>query len=232
MKPRVDTSNIDPHRDFGTDKSESGPLLSKLSLIPFILVSSLFFLWGIPINLHDILIRQFMKSFLITRIQAELVKSAFYTGYFLLALPSALYMRKLGYKVGFATGLSLFSLGTLLSWPAVLTGHYSYFLFALFVMASGLAFLEIASNTFITVASLISLPFPSPSIYWKWQRMAPAKQRLVRSPSRLQPNGPNTVLLLTQLRPEFFRTEINADLLDSTERGCEFAIRTPMAALT
>jgi len=62
--------------------------------------------------------------------------------------------------------------------------------------------------------------------------MAPAKQRLVRSPSRLQPNGPNTVLLLTQLRPEFFRTEINADLLDNTERGCEFAIRTPMAALT
>ena len=93
-----------------------------------------------------------MKSFAINRLQAGLVQSAFYTGYFLLALPSALYMRKVGYKVGFMTGLSLFGMGTFLFWPAAMMERYSFFLFALFVMASGLAFLETASNTFIALS--------------------------------------------------------------------------------
>ncbi len=117
-----------------------------------VLVTSLFFLWGIPNNLNDILIRQFMKSFAITRLQAGLVQSAFYMGYFLLALPSALLMRKLGYKAGFITGLLLLGGGTFLFWPAALVGRYGFFLFALFVMASGLAFLETASNTFIALS--------------------------------------------------------------------------------
>lgn len=121
-------------------------------LIPFMLVTALFFLWGIPNNLNDVLIRQFMKSFAISRLQAGLVQSAFYMGYFLLALPSALYMRKVGYKGGFITGLLLFGGGTLLFWPAAIVGRYSFFLFALFVMASGLAFLETASNTFIALS--------------------------------------------------------------------------------
>jgi FHS family L-fucose permease-like MFS transporter len=120
--------------------------------VPFALVTGLFFLWGIPNNLNDILIRQFMKSFAITRLQAGLVQSAFYMGYVLLALPSALYMRKMGYKAGFILGLLLFALGTFLFWPAAIAGRYSFFLGALFVMASGLAFLETASNTFIALA--------------------------------------------------------------------------------
>ena len=97
-------------------------------LIPFMLVTALFFLWGIPNNLNDVLIRQFMKSFAISRLQAGLVQSAFYMGYFLLALPSALYMRKVGYKGGFITGLLLFGGGTLLFWPAAIVGRYSFFL--------------------------------------------------------------------------------------------------------
>jgi FHS family L-fucose permease-like MFS transporter len=121
-------------------------------LLPFALVTALFFLWGIPNNLNDILIRQFMKSFAITRLQAGLVQSAFYMGYVLLALPSALYMRKMGYKAGFILGLLLFATGTFLFWPAALAGRYALFLGALFVMASGLAFLETASNTFIALA--------------------------------------------------------------------------------
>jgi FHS family L-fucose permease-like MFS transporter len=129
-----------------------GPLFAPGTLIPFILVTSLFFLWGVPNNLNDILIRQFMKSFAITRLQAGLVQSAFYMGYFLLALPSALYMKRVGYKLGFVTGLTLFGLGTFLFWPAAIVGRYSFFLFALFVMASGLAFLETASNTFIALS--------------------------------------------------------------------------------
>ncbi len=118
-------------------------------LVPFILVTVLFFLWGIPNNLNDVLIRQFMKSFAISRFQAGLVQSAFYMGYFLLAMPAALVMRKAGYKAGFIVGLLLFGLGGFLFWPAALSGRYEFFLLALFVIASGLSFLETASNPFI-----------------------------------------------------------------------------------
>src|ERR1700724_1807542 len=118
-------------------------------LVPFILVTVLFFLWGIPNNLNDVLIRHFMKSFAISRFQAGLVQSAFYLGYFLLAMPAAFLMRRAGYKSGFVTGLVLFGACAFLFWPAALAGSYSFFLFALFVIASGLSFLETASNPFI-----------------------------------------------------------------------------------
>jgi len=117
--------------------------------LPFVLVTSLFFLWGVPNNLNDVLIRQFMKSFAISRFQAGLVQSAFYMGYFLLATPAALLMRKYGYKFGFVAGLCLLGTGTLLFWPAAIVARYSFFLFALFVIASGLSFLETAANPFI-----------------------------------------------------------------------------------
>src|SRR6476469_1536300 len=108
-------------------KSGSGHhLFPEGQLLPFILVTVLFFLWGIPNNLNDVLIRQFMKSFAITRFQAGLIQSAFYMGYFLLAMPAALIMRKLGYKAGFVIGLLLFSLGTFLFWPAALAGRYVF----------------------------------------------------------------------------------------------------------
>ncbi len=119
------------------------------NLFPFVLVTGLFFLWAIPNNLNDVLIRQFMKSFAITRFQASLVQSAFYVGYFVLAMPAALIMRKAGYKAGFLIGLLLFGSGCFLFWPAALAGSYGFFLVALFVIASGLSFLETASNPFI-----------------------------------------------------------------------------------
>ena len=118
-------------------------------LIPFILVTALFFLWAIPNNLNDVLIRQFMKSFTLTRTQAGLVQSAFYLGYFFLAMPAALLMRKAGYKAGIVMGLLLFGTGCFLFWPAALAGRYGFFLCALFVIASGLSFLETAANPFI-----------------------------------------------------------------------------------
>jgi len=77
------------------------PLFPRGNFFPFFLVTALFFLWGIPNNLNDVLIRQFMKSFAITRFQAGLIQSAFYLGYFVLAMPAALLMRKLGHKAGF-----------------------------------------------------------------------------------------------------------------------------------
>ena len=129
--------------------NSSHSLFPAGQLVPFILVTALFFLWGIPNNLNDVLIRQFMKSFAITRFQAGLVQSAFYMGYFVLAMPAALLMRKMGYKIGFITGLLLFACGCFLFWPAALAGSYAFFLGALFVIASGLSFLETASNPFI-----------------------------------------------------------------------------------
>jgi FHS family L-fucose permease-like MFS transporter len=116
---------------------------------PFVLVTFLFFLWGIPNNLNDVLIRQFMKSFELSRFQAGLVQSAFYMGYFVLAIPASLLMRRAGYKAGLITGLVLLGAGAFLFWPAALAGSYGFFLFALFVMASGLSFLETAANPFI-----------------------------------------------------------------------------------
>ena len=128
---------------------EHAPLLPSGYGVPFILITVLFFLWGIPNNLNDILIRQFMKSFAMTRFEAGLIQSAFYMGYFLLAMPAALVMRKLGYKSGFLIGLFLFSLGCVLFWPAAIVDRYSFFLAALFIIAGGLSFLETASNPFI-----------------------------------------------------------------------------------
>jgi FHS family L-fucose permease-like MFS transporter len=125
------------------------PLFARRYLWPFLLVTSLFFLWGIPNNLNDVLIRQFMKSFEITRFRAGLVQSAFYMGYFLLSMPAALVMRRFGYKTGLVTGLLLYSFGTLLFWPAAQVGSYGFFLLALFVIATGLAFLETGANPFI-----------------------------------------------------------------------------------
>jgi FHS family L-fucose permease-like MFS transporter len=126
------------------------PLVAPGQLLQFSLVTSLFFMWGVPNNLNDVLIRQFMKSFALNRVEAGLVQSAFYLGYFFLAIPAALIMRRKGYKTGLITGLLLFATGAALFWPAAIAGKYWFFLAALFVIASGLSFLETASNPFIT----------------------------------------------------------------------------------
>src|SRR6201992_704285 len=125
------------------------PLVARGYLSQFSLVPSLFFMWGVPNNLNDVLIRQFMKSFALTRFEAGLVQSAFYLGYFLLAVPGALLMRRKGYTFGIVLGLVLFAAGSFLFWPAAVAGKYGFFLVALFVIASGSSFLETASNPFI-----------------------------------------------------------------------------------
>lgn len=133
----------------GESDAQHVRMLPQGVLIPFILITALFFLWGIPNNLNDVLIRQFMKSFSLSRFEAGLVQSAFYLGYCVLAMPAALLMRRFGYKSGFIVGLLLFGIGAFLFWPAALSGRYPYFLTALFVIASGLSFLETASNPFV-----------------------------------------------------------------------------------
>ncbi len=142
--PPANRQNSDPSTTNGPT-----PILPAGTFSLFALITGLFFLWGMPNNLNDILIRQFMKSFVISRFQAGLVQSAFYLGYFLLALPAGFLMNRFGYKSGLLTGLLLFATGCFLFYPAALVGRYDFFLAALFVVASGLAFLETASNPFI-----------------------------------------------------------------------------------
>jgi FHS family L-fucose permease-like MFS transporter len=118
-------------------------------MIPFLVVTVLFFLWAIPNNLNDILIRQFMKSFDINRSHAGDIQLWFYLGYFALAIPAAQLMRRFGYKMGIVTGLCLLGAGCWMFYPAAQAGLYTFFLVAQFVIASGLSFLETGANSFI-----------------------------------------------------------------------------------
>jgi FHS family L-fucose permease-like MFS transporter len=124
---------------------------SATPLVPLILITMLFFLWGVANNLNDVLIPHFKKAFSLSDLQSGLVQSAFYMGYFLLALPAGLLMRRFGYKAAVVTGLLLFGAGALLFYPAAEVRQYGWFLMALFVIAAGLAFLETSANPLITV---------------------------------------------------------------------------------
>ncbi|HTL92547.1 MAG TPA: L-fucose:H+ symporter permease [Steroidobacteraceae bacterium] len=131
---------------------ESGRVSAvRKGVLPLILVISLFFLWGVANNLNDILIRQFKKAFELSDLESGLVQSAFYLGYFLFAIPAGLLMRRYGYKAGIVVGLALYATGAFLFYPAADLRTYGFFLFALFVIASGLSFLETSANPFVTV---------------------------------------------------------------------------------
>ena len=121
------------------------------SWLPLVLIVSLFFLWGGANNLNDVLIAQFKKAFVLSDFRAGLVQSAFYLGYFLVAMPAGMYMRRFGYKSAVVFGLALYGVGALLFWPAASSSTYGLFLVALFVIASGLAFLETSANPFVTL---------------------------------------------------------------------------------
>lgn len=118
-------------------------------LLPIVLIVALFFLWGVANNLNDVLIAHFKKLFTLSDLQAGLVQSAFYLGYFCLAIPAALFMRAKGYRAAVLTGLGLYALGAFLFWPAAGAQSYPFFLAALFVIAGGLAFLETSANPLI-----------------------------------------------------------------------------------
>ena len=119
------------------------------NILPFVLVTILFFIWGMSNNLTDILVQQFKKSFELSPLQAQLVQTAIFFGYGIMALPAAFLMRRWGYKAGIVAGLCIFSVGTLLFWPAAAIGQYAPFLIALFLVGCGSATLETAANPFI-----------------------------------------------------------------------------------
>jgi MFS transporter, FHS family, L-fucose permease len=117
----------------------------------FAMVTSLFFFWGFVHNLDPVLIPHLRKSFQLTDLQSSLVDSAVYIAYFVMALPAGYIMRRYGYKAGIIIGLLLFGVGSVLFVPAANTLQYAFFLAALFIIASGLTFLETAANPYVTV---------------------------------------------------------------------------------
>jgi FHS family L-fucose permease-like MFS transporter len=131
--------------------TSSVPLTERRYLVPLILVTSLFFLWALGVNLNDILIPHLKKAFGLTDFQSSLIQSAFFGGYFLAALPAGWLMERIGYKRGILIGLIICASGALLFIPASYIRLYGFFLFALFVMACGQSFLEVAANPYVTI---------------------------------------------------------------------------------
>src|SRR2546421_3951324 len=112
----------------------SAPITERRFLVPFILITSLFFLWAFGVNLNDVLIPHLKKAFGLTDFQSSFIQVAFFGGYFLGALPAGRLMEKVGYKRGILVGLLICAIGALLFVPASYIGAYGFFLFALFVM--------------------------------------------------------------------------------------------------
>lgn len=120
-------------------------------LVPFILLTTLFFLWGFAHNLNPILIPHLKKACQLTDFQSSLIDGSFFMAYFVMAIPAGMVMKKYGYKSGILVGLFLFAIGAFLFIPAANTRLFGLFLTALFVIASGLTFLETAANPYMTV---------------------------------------------------------------------------------
>ena len=125
------------------------PVVSKKVLLPFILVTSLFALWGFANAVTDPMVQAFKKVLELTNSQAAWVQMAFYGGYFCMALPAALFVRKFSYKTGVLIGLGLYALGALLFYPAATTEQFWFFCLGLYVLTFGLAFLETTANPYI-----------------------------------------------------------------------------------
>ena len=124
-------------------------MTKKNSLFAVALITSLFFLWGISLNLNSILVPHLKKACQLTDLQSAFVDSAYYIAYFIVAIPAGLFMHKYGYKRGIVLGLFLFAIGAFMFYPAASTRMYGFFLFALFIIASGCGMLETAANPYI-----------------------------------------------------------------------------------
>jgi len=120
-------------------------------LVPFILVTSLFFLWAFLHNLNPILIPHLKKACQLSDLQSSFIDPAVYLGYFLAAIPAGLFIHRYGYKNGILLGLTLFAAGALLFIPSASVREFSFFLIALFIMACGAAFLETVANPLVTI---------------------------------------------------------------------------------
>lgn len=119
------------------------------AVIPFILITSCFALWGFANDITNPMVKAFSKIFRMSVTEGALVQVAFYGGYFAMAFPAAIFIKKYSYKAGVMLGLALYALGAFLFFPAKLTGNYYPFLIAYFILTCGLSFLETSCNPYI-----------------------------------------------------------------------------------
>ncbi|MCW5517241.1 L-fucose:H+ symporter permease [Muriicola sp. Z0-33] len=127
----------------------SSPVVSKKVLLPFILITSLFALWGFANDITNPMVSAFKKILELNNTQASWVQMAFYGGYFTMAFPAAMFIKKYTYKKGIIVGLLLYASGALLFYPAAYYEAFGFFLAALYILTFGLAFLETTANPFI-----------------------------------------------------------------------------------
>ena len=132
-------------------KQHTVPITERRYVLPLILVTSLFFLWALGVNLNDILIPHLKKAFSLNDFESSLIQSAFFGGYFVAALPAGWLMQRVGYKRGILIGLLVCATGAFLFIPAASIRIYGFFLLALFIMACGQCFLEVAANPYVTI---------------------------------------------------------------------------------
>ena len=118
-------------------------------VVPFILITSCFALWGFANDITNPMVKAFSKIFRMSATDGALVQVAFYGGYFAMAFPAAMFIRRYSYKAGVLVGLGLYALGAFMFYPAKMTGEYYPFLIAYFILTCGLSFLETSSNPYI-----------------------------------------------------------------------------------
>lgn len=130
---------------------QSAPLTERKYILPFVLITSLFFLWAFGVNLNDVLIPHFKSAFSLSDFQSSFIQVAFFGGYFLAALIAGRLMERIGYKRGILSGLFLCAAGAFLFVPAGSLGVYGLFLLSSFVLACGQSFLEVAANPYAAI---------------------------------------------------------------------------------
>lgn len=131
-------------------KEKRIPLVEKQYRLPFVLLTSLFFLWGFAHAILDVLNKHFQEILDITKAHSAMVQVTMYMGYFIMAIPAGLFINRFGYRKGVVLGLLLYGLGALLFIPGQHFASFNAFLFALFVIGCGLTFLETAANPYVT----------------------------------------------------------------------------------
>ena len=131
-------------------EKQAHALVKKEYLLPFVLVTSLFFMWGFARAILDVLNKHFQEAMSISLAHSALIQVVFYLGYFIMAIPAGLFIARNGYRRGVVFGLLLFGIGSLMFIPGEYYMSFNFFLFSLFVIACGLVFLEIAANPYMT----------------------------------------------------------------------------------
>ena len=120
-------------------------------LLPFIVITSLFFLWGFAHSILDVLNKHFQEVLVISKARSALVQAVVYGGYFLMALPAGIFMKRFGYRWGVILGLVLYGIGALMFYPGSFLMSFNFFLFSLFIIGCGLTCLETAANPYVTI---------------------------------------------------------------------------------